>query len=135
MKSIIIIFALFAVAFGCRWAPLPPFRTAILNSKNTSSPFAVATVISEYVPNVSEKPGPFEDVTLPAATYTVLSEGRLGTVNVTSFTRDPGACGITLTVGTKYVLPLKKDRSPTRLSFCDAFRNYDPLPADDKTFV
>jgi len=124
MKTTIVLFALFSTALACTCPPLTPFRTAILNAKNSDAPYAVATVVSEDIPvDIFEK-----------VTYTVRPEGCLKTVVVTTAVTSP-QCGVRLKVGTKYVLALKKDRSPSTISSCDSYERFNSLSEADQIFV
>lgn len=128
MKTIIVFFALFAAAFGCTCLPLPTFRQAVLGAKDTDAPYAVATVVSE---NTHKDPKGSGNVQIK---YSVRPEGCFDTV-VVSTGGNPALCGVRLKVNTKYVLPLKKDRSPTPISSCEREEIFDSLSAADKDFV
>jgi len=67
-------------------------------------------------------------------TYTVRPEGCLDTVDVTTG-GNSALCGVRLKINTKYVLRLKKDRSPSGVSSCGVWRAFDDLSAADKLFV
>lgn len=124
MKSALIFFPLFVAAYACSCGPLPPFRQAVLDAKNSEAPFAVAVVISGPIPSPSKG----------KVIYNVLPEGCDKTVVVTTF-QNPSLCGVSFKRKSKIVLRLNKDRSPTHITLCDSWKLYDSLSVPDKLFV
>jgi len=121
---IIVLCSLIAYSLACSCGRPPPLRQAILDARDTDSPFAVATLISE------DRPADINS----QVTYTLRTEGCLKTVIATTC-GNGACCGVRLQVNTKYVLPLPKNGSPGRVNLCGVFKRYNSLSAADRAFV
>jgi len=116
--------AVLTATIACSCIPLPPFRKALEEYRNSTAPYAVATAIDEH------KPTGFYGI----VNYTILAEGCDTTVVATS----PGggaSCGVSLRLNEPYVMRLKLDGNATNVDLCEVIRLYDSLSETDRAFV
>jgi len=121
---IAVLCSLVASSLACTCLAPPPFRQAITEAKDSDSPYAVATIISE------DRPADINGL----VTYTLRTDGCPSTVIATTC-GNGACCGTVLKVNTKYVIRLKKNGARSSVSLCGVQREYNSISSADRAFV
>lgn len=131
MEKQIFLFALCALivhrAYGCRCRQPPPFEVAVSNAKPGPSPYYIATVLSDNDPiDINRK------VTYVVQVKTGCSSTR---TQVLTTCGNTACCGVPLTVGQSYALPLARSGVDSQINSCQRFASVKSLTEAQKDLV
>ena len=119
--------ALAACTHGCRCPIPPPFEKAVEAAADGPAPYFVAKVISENRPtNINAQ------VTYKLSVATACGKTRTQLLTTCG---NGACCGVELTVGKKYALPLLKSGKKSSLNSCQRYAAYDSLTDFEKGLV
>lgn len=118
---------LIATSLACSCLPIPQIGEAIKAAKDGPEPYYEAKVVREDIPSSING-----DIV-----YKLLVSTGCGTTRTQELVTcgNSACCGVKLTVGQTWALPLKKSGETTRLTSCQAFENFNTLSASLKKIV
>lgn len=123
MLRVLFLFAVITTAFGCTCEELPSFEQVVQDASTGPSPYRFAKILQGPI-RLNNEVGPFADVV-----YLVeVSTGCGNTQRQKVTTCNNGACcGVSLTIGETYAMPLDRNLKITRVSACQGIANIKTL--------